>query len=116
MKVIALELGFDNVALRHPGDEFDMPDDSFDRRQRKDADGKVIEGLFYEHPPWFEPADPELKKKVDADRKAIVKANAAVPAINPGKQAADYEAQLKTLLAQNEALAKENEALLKGKK
>jgi hypothetical protein len=30
MKVIATELGYDNVTLRNPGDQFDMPDDVFE--------------------------------------------------------------------------------------
>jgi hypothetical protein len=106
MKVIALELGYDNVALRNPGDTFDMPDDVFDRRPRLDAVGVAIPNAFYEPPSWFEPVDPKVKAKVEEDRLAVRKLAAGVPAINPAKQFADYEASIKALQEELDALKK----------
>ena len=106
MKVIALELGYDNIALRAPGDEFDMPDDVFDRRPRVDAAGTPIAGAFYEPPHWFEPVDKAEKTKVEAERKEVRKINASVPAVNPAKQLADLEAAYKALAEELEALRK----------
>jgi hypothetical protein len=79
MKVIATELGFDSVTLRHPGDEFEMPDNVFD-------DGRKT---------WFEPADPKVKAEVEARRKAPKAPE--VPAIDPAKQAAEHEASIRSL-------------------
>jgi hypothetical protein len=99
MKVIALELGYDNVALRHPGDEFDMPDNVFE-------DG----GLHF-----FEPKDPAAKEKVAAARKAARKPEVA--AIDPAKQSAAHEAAIKALIDEHaasiKALQDENDALKK---
>jgi hypothetical protein len=74
MKVKALELGYDNVTLRHPDEEFEMPDDVFD------AGGKH----------FFEPADPALKAKYAVTQKAAAKP--AVAAVDPAKQSADKQA------------------------
>lgn len=106
MRVIALELGYDNTALRHPGDEFEMPDEVFARRPRVDATGTPIAGAFYEPPHWFEPVDAGEKAKVEADRKEIRKINATVPAVNPAKQLADLEAAYKQLAEELELLKK----------
>ncbi len=107
MKVKALELGYDNVTLRQPGDEFEMPDDVFEPRPRLDAVGAVVPGAFYEPPHWFEPVDTKLKAKVEEERKAIRKRNvAAVAAVDPAKQAAAYLASLEELRAEVEALKK----------
>lgn len=73
MKVIALELGYDNVQLRQPGDEFELPDDVVFATA-----GRA----------WFEPVDEADKAKF---AKASKKAAAAVPAIDPAKQAADAQ-------------------------
>lgn len=46
MRVRAIETGYDNVAIRQPGEEFDMPDGA--------------------SAPWFEPVEPpkvEVKSK-----------------------------------------------------
>lgn len=107
MRVIALELGYDNVALRNPGDEFDMPDDVFKRRPRVDATGRPIAGAFYEPPHWFEPVDALAKAKVAADRKEIAEINASVAAVDPAQQFADYQASLKALADEVEALKKQ---------
>jgi hypothetical protein len=106
MRVIALELGYDNVALRNPGDEFEMPDDVFKRRPRVDANGKAIAGAFYEPPSWFEPVDPKMKAKVEADREEILEINASVPAVDPAKQLAEYQAALQALASEVEDLKK----------
>jgi ferritin-like protein len=106
MRVIALELGYDNVALREVGTEFEMPDDVFDRRPRLDASGAVIPNAFYDPPSWFEPVDPKLKAKVDEERKAIRKLAVHVPAVDPAKQHAAYEASIKALRDEIEALKK----------
>jgi hypothetical protein len=82
MKVIALELGYDNVTLRNKGDEFEMPDDVFEHGARH----------------WFEPADPATKEKLASAHKAARKPEVA--AVDPAKQAADKNAA-------DEKLAKE---------
>lgn len=108
MKVIAIDLGFDNVALRNPGDVFDMPDDVFELRGRKTPEGVIVEGQFYEPPAWFVPVDEDVKAKVEADRKAIRKMNESatpvVAAVNVAKQLADYEKSLRDLIAEVAAL------------
>lgn len=43
MRVRAIDTGYDNVLVREPGDEFDMPADAFG--------------------PWFEPIDPDDKAR-----------------------------------------------------
>lgn len=106
MRVIALELGYDNVALREAGTEFEMPDDVFERRPRLDASGAPIPNAFYDPPHWFEPVDPKVKAKVEEERKAIRKLAVHVPAVDPAKQAASYEASLKALQAEIDALKK----------
>lgn len=96
MKVIALELGFDNVALRQPGDEFELPEEL------------VLQG----GPSWFEPVAAADKAKFEAARKAYRKPEVA--AIDPAKQAAEHEASVKALAkanADNEALKAEIAAL-----
>lgn len=96
MKVVALELGFDNVALRQPGDEFELPEEL------------VLQG----GPAWFEPVDAADKAKFEAARKAYRKPQ--VHAVNPGKQAAEHEASVKELAkaqAENDALRAELAAL-----
>lgn len=92
MRVIAIETGFDGVAVRNTGDEFDMPDDVFERRPRLNEKGEPIAGQFYEPPSWFEPVDRSAREKVDADRKAIRKTN-RVPAIDPLRQQAEATAE-----------------------
>lgn len=77
--VIAIAQGFDGVALREPGDVFEMPDDVFEPRPRLNADGEPT-GRFYEPPSWFEPVDKSLKEKVEQDRKAARKPATRVPA------------------------------------
>lgn len=46
MRVRALSPGYDNIAFRDVGDEFDMPDDA--------------------EAHWFEPVDPKARKKKGA--------------------------------------------------
>lgn len=77
MKVIAIELGYDNVTLRNPGEEFDMPDDVFNVGEKF----------------WFEPADPAEKEKVAAKFKSARKPDVA--AVDPAKQAADRDASVR---------------------
>lgn len=48
MRVIALETGFDNLAIREPGDIFEMPDGS--------------------SAPWFEPVEDEKPAKKQAKK------------------------------------------------
>lgn len=88
MKVVALEIGFDNVALRQPGDQFDLPDEF------------VLRG----GPAWFEPVEAADKEKFEAARKAYRKPDIA--AVDPAKQAADYQASIKALQEEIEALKK----------
>lgn len=56
MRVRATAVGFDGLLLRQPGDVFDMPDDTFKKRQRFEngvAGGKVIGE--YPAPTWIVP-------------------------------------------------------------
>lgn len=96
MKVIALELGYDNVQLRNPGDVFDVTD----------------EVALHGGPAWFEPVEEADKVKVAAARKAYRKPDVA--AVDPAKQAAEHAASVKALAKaeeENAALKKELEAL-----
>lgn len=106
MRVIALEAGYDNITIRNPGEEFEMPEEVFARRPRLNAIGEEIPGAYYEPPHWFEPVDAAEKAKVDAERKAVRKLNLAVPAIDPGKQLADLQAANKLLVEELEAARK----------
>lgn len=90
MKVIALELGYDNVTLRNPGDQFEVPEEVFK------------EGTKF----WFEPVDEADKAKVAKLRKEAKAPE--VPAIDPAKQAAAHDASIKAL---NEKHASEVKAL-----
>lgn len=74
MKVIALETGFDGITIRHPGDEFELPNEVVERQGRK----------------WFEPADPAVKANLAAAAAAADKPE--VVAVDPAKQAADKQA------------------------
>lgn len=63
MRVRAKELGFDNVALRQPGEEFDLPDrvyvlDPKSGKREKDADGKdrMVDFVIPSNA-WFELVD-----------------------------------------------------------
>lgn len=103
MKVRALEAGYDNLCLRLPGDEFDMPDTVFDERPRLDANGKVLPGLFHDNPHWFEPLDEKLKEKFAKQQENRPKF-AGVPAIDPGKQQADFDARNAKLVEEKEEL------------
>jgi hypothetical protein len=58
MRVIATAPGYDNIKLREIGEEFDMPDNVFDKRPKL-KDGKPS-GEFYPAPSWF--------KKVEAKK------------------------------------------------
>ena len=51
MRVRAIETGFDNLAIRNPGDEFDMPDGS--------------------EAAWFEPVEVETKKKAKKEEPLV---------------------------------------------
>lgn len=119
MKVIATELGHDGTQLREPDakdPQFDIPagivdeKGKFIRRQREN-------GTYYELPHWFYPADKADQERWDAEAKFIADANAKVstsasmPAVNPGRQAAEHAASVKKLADENEALKKEIEAL-----
>jgi hypothetical protein len=101
MKVIALELGFDNVSLRIPDEEFEMPESVFE------GGGKH----------FFEPVDPADKKRVEAARKAERKPEVA--AVDPAKQAAAHEAAMKALSDEHaktlKAIQDENDALKKAR-
>lgn len=74
MKVIALETGFDGITLRHPGDEFELPEELVERPGQK----------------WFEPADPAAKARLAAAAKPAGRPDVA--AVDPAKQAADKQA------------------------
>jgi hypothetical protein len=89
VKVIATEDGFDNIAVRHVGEEFDMPDDVFDPRPKLDDHGRSIAGLFYDPPSWFEPVDAALKAKL---AKPLARRTLSV---NPKTQEADHQASLR---------------------
>ena len=89
MKVIALELGFDNVQLRNPGDTFDLPD----------------EVALHGGPAWFKPVEAADKVKFEAARKSYRKPEVA--AIDPAKQAAEHEASIKALNERHAATLKE---------
>lgn len=88
MKVIALELGYDNVALREAGEKFEMPDDVFEK------------GTKF----WFEPVDPAVKAQVAEEVAKREAAKVAVPAINPAEQLAKYQASLEALQSEIAAL------------
>ena len=91
IRVIAIETGFDGVALREPGAVFDMPADVFDKRPRLNEHGEPIKDQFYEPPHWFEPVDKSKKDEVEAQRKQIRK-GPRVPAIDPARQQAEATA------------------------
>jgi hypothetical protein len=81
MRVRAIERGFDNLIVREPGDEFDMPDDSFtDKRTAEQKDKKNTEYRSWEAPTWFEPVlskseeQQVVKDEQDAERRAKSKA------------------------------------------
>lgn len=111
IRVIAIAQGFDNVALREPGDEFDVPDDVFDRRPKLDEHGQPVKDQYYDLPHWFEPVDRNLKEKVESDRKAINKGTRQsvgnVPAVDPARQQADATADARLLAAAQEAVRQE---------
>lgn len=83
MRVKATAVGYDNVAVRNPGDEFDMPD-----------------GVYA---PWYEPLDAAHKAK---SAKAF-EPDAKVPAVNPARQQSEQEAARAQLAAGQKAPAVE---------
>jgi len=105
IRVIATAQGYDGTSIQEVGNEFDMPDDVFDRRQKLNADGEPIANQFYEPPSWFEPVDKSLKAKVEADRKAARKSG-RVPAINPAQQEASAQAESRRLADEQAAAIK----------
>lgn len=96
MEVVAIAVGFDNQCIRDIGDRFEVPDNSFEPRQII-VDGKPT-GQFHEPPSWFEPVDEALKAKV---ARTILKL--PVPAINPQKQTADFDASMRKKAEQDAA-------------
>ena len=52
MRVRAIETGFDNLAIRNPGDVFDMPEGS--------------------KAPWYEPVEDEAKAKKAKKEESLV--------------------------------------------
>ncbi len=81
MKVRALEIGFDNVALRQPGEEFEVPESVFE------GGGKH----------WFEPVEQADKDRVAQLAKAAARKAVPVSAVDPAKQQAEYDASIKAL-------------------
>jgi hypothetical protein len=53
VRVVATAVGHDGVAVRQPGEEFDVPESLFDKRAKKDDKGKDTD-VHYEPPSWFE--------------------------------------------------------------
>lgn len=66
VRVVATGKGFDGVCVREPDEEFDMPASVFDKRERKDASGKVV-GEPYAAPSWFKAAEAKGEKKDGKD-------------------------------------------------
>lgn len=91
MRVVAIERGFDNLVVREVGDVFDMPDDVFELRPKRDEKGQPIPGQFYDAPSWFEPADEKVKAKLVREREAVH----GVKAVDPAKQQHSREETLK---------------------
>lgn len=110
IRVIAIAQGFDNVALREIGDEFDMPDDVFERRPRLDEKGQPIPNQYYEPPNWFEPVDRAHKDQVAEERKNT-RVAAKVQAVDPVRQQADATAEARILAAAQEAVRLERKAI-----
>lgn len=105
MKVIAVQTGFDNLTLREPGGEpFEMPDDSFEPREKLDDQGRPT-GRYYDLPEWFVPYDQNERDRVEQTRKRLAKDNRKpfVSAVNPQTQQAEAETERKRLAAEQEA-------------
>lgn len=66
MRVIATGKGHCGKQLREPGDEFDVPDSVFAKRERKNSEGKVI-GV-YDPPSWFKKVE---QKKAEAEKDPV---------------------------------------------
>lgn len=60
VRVVATAVGHDGVAVRQPGEEFDVPESMFDKRAKKDGKGKDTD-VFYEPPSWFERVEKPAK-------------------------------------------------------
>lgn len=53
MRVRALDIGYDNIAIRNPGDEFEVPETM--EKKTRDKDGNVVSVEMVPHTaPWFE--------------------------------------------------------------
>jgi hypothetical protein len=107
IRVIAIAQGFDNVALREIGDEFDMPDHVFERRPKLDEKGQPIPGQFHEPPSWFEPIDRSERERVEKERAEVRKVN-RVPAIDLIRQQAEATADARRLAQAQEAVRQED--------
>jgi hypothetical protein len=64
MRVKATSPGYDNIKIREIGEEFDMPDNVFDKRPILGKDGKPS-GKFYPPPSWFKPVTAKKAEKQD---------------------------------------------------
>lgn len=65
MRVVATARGFDGITLRDEGQEFDVPDNVFDKRPMRDKDGKPT-GEFYPAPSWFKRVERKPAAKEEA--------------------------------------------------
>lgn len=53
MRVIATTQGYDNIAVREPGEEFDMPDTTYDAVPVLDDKGRPTGKTEPPNHPWF---------------------------------------------------------------
>jgi hypothetical protein len=69
MRVIATAPGYDNLTVRQPGEEFDMPDSVLAKREIKNSEGKVI-GV-YDPPSWFKKVESKKVQAQEADKDPV---------------------------------------------
>lgn len=101
--VIATAVGHCGLAVRQPGEEFQMPSTMFDKRPKKDKDGKPT-SEFYDPPSWFKRKSNERENAVRLRTLATAAAQKAESA--PGDKAAQKAADVASERADEaEALA-----------